>query len=133
MKLKRLGRKSVLREYGHRLNRLWEKYQSSQPLMEGRKIVTTVEIHDDDEKQVAPQVHIANLDEQARQQFISDALSIGNFNNAEWVDSIVNGMKQAGIHGCNEIAESDRPVTQAEIRKLIELLIEVFRPKKDSV
>jgi len=143
MKLNRLGRRSVLREYGQQLNRLWKKYERGQVLSEGRRIVTTVEIHDDDDvtaavapapvpQQVAPMVHIANLDEQARQQFITDAQRIGNFTNSEWVDNVVNGMKQAGIHGFNEISEGERPVTQSEIRQLIELLVEMFRPKKDG-
>lgn len=107
----------VFREYVERLKNLAKKPQI---LAEGKRVVVTTEIIDDDED---------GPNKEAKEKFINQAQQIGQFGDPEWVKQLVNGMKQAGIHGVNGIAPESRPVTVAEVRELINLLIELINSK----
>lgn len=65
----------------------------------------------------------------SRQELIDRAKSIGDFSNPSWVSQMVNGLKQAGVQGLNNIGDSDQPASNAQIQKLIELIIELINKK----
>jgi hypothetical protein len=67
------------------------------------------------------------ISKEAKEVFIDKASKIGNFSNAEWVSKLVNGLKQVGVQGINEIVEDEHPVTNKDIRELIGLLIELIK------
>lgn len=104
----------VLNEYLSQLRKLMNPKGGL--LTEGKKVIVTIE--DDDE---------GTIKKEAKEQFIEQAKNIGQFDNTEWLKQLLNGMKQAGIQGVNsQIAESDRPVTMGEIRKLVEMLVSLI-------
>jgi uncharacterized linocin/CFP29 family protein len=107
-------RNQVFLEYVMKLKKL---ARGGQVLTEGKKVVVTTEIIDDDEP---------GIKQEAREQFVEQAKEIGKFHDAAWVKQLLNGMKQAGIHGVNSISEGERPVTQTEIRQLIDALIQLI-------
>jgi hypothetical protein len=112
---------------------------ANQVLNEGKRVVVTTEIIDDDEpKQTVRNVEEprpatcsgggVGLDSDAKQQFIEQARSIGKFDNPEWIRQVINGLKQAGAQGVSNlssISESERPVTAKEVRQLIEALVQL--------
>ena len=81
-------------------------------ITEGKKVVVTVDLDDE-----------GTITKEAKEEFIEQAKNIGQFDNAEWLKQLINGMKQAGVQGVGQIAESERPVTMGEIRKLVEMLV----------
>lgn len=121
-------------EYVGRLKILLRKYQPK-TLTEGKKIVVTTEIIDEEEPRNSNMTRERTIDDgsgissTAREEFITKAKSIGNFNNPEWVGQMVNGLKQAGVQGLQPLAEDDKPVTNKEIKDLIGLLINLISSK----
>lgn len=102
----------VFNEYVQQLGQLLNPNRGGRKLlMEGKKVVVTVDLDDD------------TITKEAKDQFVEEAKSIGQFNNAEWLKQLINGMKQAGVQGVGQISEGDRPVTMNEIRKLVTMLV----------
>lgn len=137
MKLESLYRPSNLRVLNEYNNKLYKLLYPPKLLNEGKRVIVTTEIIDDDdgirinnndkEIQTKPRaIHDGsgikigkdNIDE-----FILKAKEIGNFDDPEWVKQVINGLKQAGVQGVNHINENDKPITNKEVKKLIELLI----------
>lgn len=106
----------VFNEYVARLDALING-RSSRLLTEGKKVVVTVDLDDDGE---------TGLKKEAKEQFIEQAKSIGQFDNVEWLKHLVNGMKQAGVQGVSQITEGDRPVTMGEVKQLIQMLVNLI-------
>ena len=104
----------VFNEYVSQLGQLLNPRRGGRKVLsEGKKVVVTVDLDGDD----------TTITKEAKEEFISKAKSIGQFDNAEWLKQLINGMKQAGVQGVGQISESDRPVTMGEIRKLVEMLV----------
>jgi hypothetical protein len=102
----------VFNEYVSQLGQLLNPRKDGRKLlMEGKKVVVTVDLDDD------------SITKEAKDQFVEEAKNIGQFNNTEWLKQLINGMKQAGVQGVNHITEGDRPVTMNEIRKLVSMLV----------
>lgn len=106
----------VLNEYLSRLRGLMSP-KGSRLLNEGKKVVVTVDLDDDGE---------TGIKKEAKEQFIEQAKSIGQFDNVEWLKQLVNGMKQAGVQGVSQITEGDRPVTMNEVKQLIQMLVNLI-------
>lgn len=75
----------VLNEY---LTRLRNTLRKGQVITEGKRVVVTTEIIDDDDG--------VKVTKEAREEFINKAKSIGQFDNPGWVRQIINGLKQTG-------------------------------------
>lgn len=132
----------ILLEYVNKLKRIME---GPKVLTEGRKIITTVEIVDDDEPEVIkqhinpnptdvpqnPPLPMLNVPPESKKEFVERAESVGDFNNPQWVNQLISGMKQAGIHGVNDINKDEIPVSRGEFKKLIGLLTGLLGPKND--
>lgn len=112
--------KAVFESYLRKLENL--RYSNNKLLQESKRVVVTTEIIDDDEDDV-------KITKEAKNKFIEKAKEIGDFDNADWMKQIVNGLKQAGVQGCKPIAEDDRPVTNKDIKNLIGLLINLIDSK----
>lgn len=106
----------IFNEYIERLGGLLHQRQSKL-LTEGKKVVVTVDLDDDSE---------TGIKKEAKAQFIEQAKNIGQFDNAEWLKQLINGMKQAGVQGVSQITEGDRPVTMNEIKHLIQMLVNLI-------
>lgn len=91
-------------------------------LSEGRKIITTVEIVDDDPEPTISSTKI-DVPDHTRNEFIEKAKQLGEFENPIWVEQLVNGVKQAGVQGLDTVCDGDQPVSRSDIRKLIDLLV----------
>lgn len=105
----------VFNEYVSQLGQLLNPKRGGRKLLtEGKKIVVTVDLDDEDG---------TTIKKEAKEQFIEQAKNIGQFDNTEWLKQLINGMKQAGVQGVNQISEGDRPVTMNEIRKLVSMLV----------
>ena len=120
MKLNKLHFESdidVLREYISNLRDL--KGSSKKLLNEGKRVVVTTEIIDDDDGGV-------KITKEAKNEFIEKAKEIGSFDNPEWVNKLVNGLKQVGVQGLQPIHEDERPVTNKEVMQLISALVELI-------
>jgi hypothetical protein len=103
----------VFNEYVQQLGQLLNPKRGGRKLIaEGKKIVVTVDLDDD-----------GTIKKEAKEQFIEQAKSIGQFDNADWLKQLINGMKQAGVQGVSQISEGDRPVTMNEIRKLVSMMV----------
>lgn len=102
----------IFNEYMARLDNLVNN--GSRLLMEAKKIVVTTEIIDDED---------GTIKKEAKEEFIEQAKNIGQFDNAQWVKQLINGLKQTGVQGINHIAEGDRPVTMNEVKQLIQMLV----------
>lgn len=104
----------VFNEYVQQLTGLLNPNRGGRKLLtEGKKVVVTVDLDDDD----------TTIKKEAKEQFIEQAKNIGQFDNTEWLKQLINGMKQAGVQGVSQISEGDRPVTMNEIRKLVSMLV----------
>jgi len=99
------------------LNGLSKKLFGKKLLMEGKRVVVTTEIIDDDDVKIT---------KEAKEEFIEKAKEIGNFDDSEWIGHIVNGLKQAGVQGMGHIAEDDKPVSNKDVRQLISLLVNLI-------
>lgn len=106
----------VFNEYMSRLDRLING-DGPHLLTEGKKVVVTVDLDDEDG---------STIKNEAKAEFIEQAKSIGQFDNAQWVKQLINGLKQTGVQGVQHIAEGDRPVTMGEVRQLIQLLVNLI-------
>ena len=113
--------KTILENYVRKLRHLF--YSNNRMLTEGKRVIVTTEIIDDDEDGI-------KITKEAKNEFIEKAKEIGEFGNVEWVKQIVNGLKQVGVQGCQPIAEDDRPVSNKEIKQLIGLLINLVSNSK---
>ena len=102
----------VLKEYLEKLKQLQIDPKS---ILKESKITITI---DDDKDPV--------ISTEAKTQFVERAKSIGQFDNAEWVNQIINGMKQVGVQGFNKITEDEKPVTQKEMKQLVGLLVNLL-------
>ena len=71
------------------------------------------------------ELKVNGIPKEARDNFVEQAKSLGNFGDVDWINKLVNGMKQVGIQGFNEIVEDERPVTNKDIQRLIGILIEL--------
>ena len=125
--------KFIALEYINKLNKLIKP-----TLCEGRKIITTVEIVDDEEttqvvQPIPSQPQIINptidVSETARNEFIEKAKLLGEFTNPTWVEQVVNGMKQVGVQGLDTVMDGDQPVTRNEMNKFVGLLVDLIRNK----
>lgn len=127
-------RNTTFDRYVSRLAKLWESRRRKRQVLLERKIVTTVEIIDDepDRDPIKVDAPVVRISEEEKQEFIQKAKSVGEYDNPEWVRQIVNGMKQAGIQGFNEFKETERPVTRAEIQTIIEMLLDLINQKSQS-
>lgn len=124
MKLNELhksGDKEILVTYLTKLKNFMSK-NSGEYITESKKIIVTTEIVDDDEG--------TSISPVAREEFVEKARSIGNFTDNAWVTQMVNGLKQVGVQGLNQIAEDDRPVTNKDIKQLIQLLVDLVSTSK---
>ncbi|MHA2063651.1 MAG: hypothetical protein ACXABY_04625 [Candidatus Thorarchaeota archaeon] len=120
MKLNRLHFESdidVLREYISELRKLRNNHKGL--LTEGKRVIVTTEIVDDDEDGV-------KITKEAKNEFIEKAKEIGSFDSAEWVNKLTNGLKQVGVQGLQPIKEEERPVTNKEIVQLISALVDLI-------
>jgi hypothetical protein len=108
----------ILEQYVKRLKGLL--YSPSGVLTEGKRVVVTTEILDDDD----PKTQVA------KEEFIEKAKKIGDFDNPEWLERMVNGLKQAGVQGLNEVKEGEQPATTKDFKELIGLLVEYIRNAK---
>lgn len=108
----------VLKEYLEKLKDLQFRYGRKRVLAEAK---ITITIDSEEKAQGIPDI--------AKSQFIEQAKSIGNFENSDWVRQLINGMKQVGVQGFNEITEDEKPVTQREMKTLIGLLINLLNSK----
>jgi len=122
--------------YVRRLTKLWESRRRKRQVLLERKIVTTVEIIDDDAdpatagpRAAAADQPTIRISEAEKQDFIQKASAIGEYDNPDWVRQIVNGMKQAGVQGFNEFKNDERPVTRAEVQTIIEMLLDLISQK----
>lgn len=106
----------VFNEYITRLDALING-EGPRLLTEGKKVIVTVDLDDDDESAIK---------KEAKEAFIEQAKSIGQFDNAQWVKQLINGLKQTGVQGANHIAEGDRPVTMNEMKQLIQMLVNLI-------
>ncbi len=119
MKLNELhksGDKEILVNYLTRLKNLMSK-NSGEYLTESKKIIVTTEIVDDEERN--------NISPVAREEFVNKAKALGNFTDNTWVNQMINGLKQVGVQGMNQISEDDKPVTNKDIKQLIQMLIDL--------
>lgn len=91
-------------------------------LAEGKKVIVTTEIVDDDDESV-------KISKEAKEEFVQKAKAIGEFQNPDWVKQVVNGLKQVGVQGVSSISEAERPITNQEIKQLITLLIDLVSGK----
>jgi len=120
MKLHRLHKytdRDVLRCYLRDLRKLCESRENRKLISEA-KITITI---DDEEKQI----HHGGISSEAKQNFIEAARAVGDFDNKEWVDSLVRSMEQAGVQGFHKICEDEKPVTNKQVKQLIELLVDL--------
>lgn len=106
----------VFNEYVARLDELING-NGPRLLTEGKKVVVTVDLDDDDG---------STIKNEAKKEFIEQAKSIGQFDNAQWVKQLINGLKQTGVQGVTHIAEGDRPVTMNEVKQLIQMLVNLI-------
>lgn len=113
--------KIILENYLRKLRGLF--YSNSRMLTEGKRVVVTTEIIDDDDDGI-------KITKEAKNEFLEKAKEIGDFSNADWVKQIVNGLKQVGVQGCQPIAEEDHPVTNKEIKQLVGMLINLIGTSK---
>ena len=122
MKLESLYSRSnvdVLREYLSKLRKLKEEFE--RPVLNEAKI--TITIDDQDNK------YNVGIPIDARQKFVEQAKNIGNFGDNEWVEQLVNGMKQVGVQGFNNLCEEDKPATNKDIKALVGLLVDLVNSK----
>lgn len=120
MKLKRLHSSDyeVFLEYFNKLKRLVNAKKNRKLLSEGKRVIVTTEIIDDDDD-----------DPKVKEELITKAKEIGSYDNPEWTKQVINGLKQAGVQGIDQIPDDDRPVTNREIKKVIDLLINLINCK----
>lgn len=111
---KNIDKNTIFESYCDRLTKLNHRSITE------KKIIITTEIDDDDDEDKVV------INKQARDEFVDKAKQIGQFNNVEWVKQLVNGMKHAGVQGLNPLSDSDRPVTNNEIKQLILLLAKLL-------
>jgi hypothetical protein len=105
----------VFNEYITRLDGLVNGH-GPRLLTEGKKVIVTVDLDDDD----------GSIKKEAKEAFIEQAKSIGQFDNAQWVKQLINGLKQTGVQGVDHITEGDRPVTMNEVKQLIQMLVNLI-------
>lgn len=114
MKLQKLHEFSdadIYRDYLKKLKQLCESVQPRKTLNES-KITITI---DDGAK--------VGISQDAKVEFVEKAKALGNFENKEWVGSLIRSMEQAGVQGFGKICEDEKPVTNKQIQHLIELLV----------
>jgi hypothetical protein len=70
-------------------------------------------------------LNIDHIVERVRQDLIEKIDKSMQFGQVAWVEDLINGLKQAGVHGINEI--EDRPVTISEIRKIVSLIMDIVK------
>lgn len=116
----------VLREYLEKLQTLQFKYGRRRVLNEAKITITIDDAGAKTEPQVVNHHYGSGIPESAKSQFIEQAKTIGNFGDAEWVEQLIRGMKQAGVQGFNEITEEEKPVSQKDMRQLIGLLVNLL-------
>lgn len=102
----------VLREYLEKLKKLQREHNCK--VLNEAKITITIDDNAQDKTQISAQ---------ARNKFVEQAREIGNFGDSNWTRQLVNGMKQAGVQGFNEIKEEESPVPRSEIQKLLNLIV----------
>jgi len=133
--LYRQSDKGVFLEYSRKLSKFM--FNSNPRVINEARITITV---DDDavkpsistpppEPRVIHHHHGSGIPEETKIKFIDGATKLGNFGDAEWVNQLLRGMKQAGVQGFNEIKEDESPVSRAEIRQLIGLLVNLISDK----
>lgn len=103
----------ILRQYLKKLRKLYESTHKSNILNES-KITITI----DDSNQVG-------ISQDARVEFVEKAKALGEFDNKEWINSLIKSMEQAGVQGFHKICEEDKPVTNKQIQQLIGLLVDL--------
>ena len=122
MKLENLYHTKDIRILNEYLSKLQKLLHSKKLLNEGKRVVVTTEIiDDDDDDDDGVKISKGNKDE-----FINKAKAIGNFEDPSWMKQVINGLKQTGVQGVTHINDDDRPITNKEIRSLIELLISLI-------
>ena len=119
----------ILEQYIQRLKGLMKS--PSGVLTEGKVVVV---VDDDGPKEKVIERYYGNSDnpqnQVAREEFIEKAKQLGNFDNPDWVERMINGLKQAGVQGLNPIQEEDKPVTNKDLKQLIGMLVEYIRNTK---
>ena len=116
MKLQKLYKQTdrdILRSYLKDLKALCESVKKDGKLLNESKITITI---DDD----GPKVGIS---QDAKLEFVEKAKELGEFENKEWVGSLIKSMEQAGVQGFNKICKDETPVTNKQIKELIRLLV----------
>jgi hypothetical protein len=118
----------VLEQYTERLKKLM---RGPGVLTEGKVIVV---VDDDGPKEKVIERYYGDSNgpknEVAREEFIEKAKQLGSFGDSNWVEQIINGLKQAGVQGCNPIQEEDKPVTTKDLKQLIGMLVEYIKSTK---
>jgi len=109
----------VLREYVSELRKLKSR-SKPQVLSEAKRVIVTTEIIDDNDDGGV------KITQEAKNEFLDKAKEIGNFENPEWVNKLVNGLKQVGVQGLQPIKEEERPATNREVMQLITALIDLI-------
>ena len=112
-KLFKLTDRDVLRCYLRDLRELCESTPVGIGLLNESKITITI---DDDKPQIG-------ITQDAKLEFVEKAKELGQFNDQEWVNSLIKSMEQAGVQGFNKICEDEKPVTNKQVKQLIGLLV----------